>query len=239
MLDHLSHPLKNSHFSASNGKWLDNADEVFSYLEQGKSKQENWPQSMNTTLNLLRQAHSIIEQFETRIKEQEIRISELQKLSTTDELTGLVNRRGIFRSFERELDRVNRGLSEGGLLVMIDLDNFKVINDKFGHDAGDAALHLVASALNADCRKMDIIGRLGGDEFVMLFVNTTRKEALERAQSLIQKLNNLSFIWHSTEIPLRASLGLKEYRKGSTIHQIFAAADADMYDSKKETKLKA
>ncbi len=239
MLEHLSHPLKNKHFSGSHGKWLDHADEVFLYLERDNIQKENWSQSMNTTINLLRQAHNIIEKAEATIKDQEKRISELQRQSTTDELTRITNRRGILQAFERELDRVNRDVSQGGLFIMIDLDNFKVINDVHGHEAGDAALKLIAKTLKADSRKMDVVGRMGGDEFVMLFVNTTRKSALERAQFLIKKLNNLSFIWQGMEIPLRASLGLKEYGKGSSIRQIFAAADADMYDSKKETKLKA
>ncbi len=225
---------------AMRGKWLNEADEVFSYLERhekkGSLQKDSWWQSMSTTLSLLKQAQKIISQSESRISEQTKRIEELQRLSSTDELTGIMNRRGFMQSFARELDRVNRDKSQGGLLIMIDLDNFKSINDTYGHDAGDAALKVVASTLANDIRTMDVAGRLGGDEFTILFVNTTRKDALERAQFLIKKLNNLSFIWQGTEIDVRASLGLKEYGKGSTAKTIFSAADASMYENKRQLK---
>ncbi len=218
--------------SAIHSKWLHFADEVFQNLESSPIKNKNTDQ----TVNLLTQAHQIISQSEAKIKEQEDRIQLLQRLATTDELTGLTNRRGVLNEFERELDRVNRDVSQGGLFIMIDLDNFKMINDTYGHEAGDAALKLVGKTLSTDSRTMDVVGRMGGDEFVLLFVNTTRKRALARAQFLIKKLNNLSFIWNKKEILIRASLGLKEYGKTSSVKQIFAAADANMYANKAENK---
>lgn len=218
------------------GKWLNEADEVLSYLERHDVQKDSWWKSMGSTLTLLKHAHGIIAQSETRIKEQALRIKRLEKLSNTDELTAILNRRGFMHEFSRELDRVNRDKSQGGLLIMIDLDNFKSINDTYGHDAGDAALKLVAGTLESDIRTMDVSGRLGGDEFVILFVNTDRKQALERAQFLIKKLNNLSFIWQGEEVPVRASLGLKEYKKGSKAEHIFKEADESMYENKRQTR---
>lgn len=225
----LPHALKRTPMQ---GKWLDEADEVFSYLERHKIQKDSWWKSMNTTIGLLRQAHRLILQSEIKIKEQAEKIKKLEALSKTDELTQILNRRGFLHEFDRELDRVNRDKSQGGLLIMIDLDNFKSINDTYGHEAGDSALKLMASTLNNDVRTMDVTGRMGGDEFVILFVNTDRKQALERAQFLIKKLNNLSFIWKGHEIPVRASLGLKEYKKGSKAKHIFGAADENMYQNK-------
>ncbi len=221
---------------ASQGKWLNEADKVFHYLERHDVQKESWWKSMGSTLALLKQAHRIILQSEKRIKEQKLRITKLEELSNTDELTTIKNRRGFMHEFDRELDRVNRDKSQGGLLIMIDLDNFKSINDAYGHDAGDNALKLVASTLNNDIRKMDVAGRLGGDEFVILFVNTDRKQALERAQFLIKKLNNLSFVWQGEEIAVHASLGLKDYKKGSKAEHIFHAADVSMYKNKNQIK---
>lgn len=217
---------------ATHSKWLNFADEVFQNLDS----QDNNETHNDAAVNLLNQARQIIAQSEEKIKEQDERIQLLQRLATTDELTGVTNRRGVIKSFERELDRVNRDKSQGGLFIMIDLDNFKMINDTYGHEAGDTALQLVGKALSDDSRTMDVVGRMGGDEFVLLFVNTTRKDALERAQFIIKKLNNLSFIWKEEEILIRASLGIKEYGKSSTVKQIFAAADADMYANKAENK---
>ena len=194
------------------------------------------PTSDEASLKLLKQAHRLIEQADVKIREQEKRISALEEISTTDELTALTNRRGFMKAFEAELDRVNRDKSQGGLLLMIDLDNFKTINDTYGHAAGDAALQLVGKTLQSDIRRMDIVARMGGDEFVILFVNTDRKQAAERAQFLIKKMNNLSFIWKGDEIPVRASLGLQNYKRGAEAEHIFAAADHDMYQNKKSFK---
>ena len=196
------------------GKWLDEADEVFSYLERHEMQKDSWWKSMGSTLALLKQAHGIIVQSEKRIKEQAQRIKKLEKLSNTDELTRILNRRGFMHEFDRELDRVTRDKSQGGLLIMIDLDNFKSINDAHGHDAGDAALKLVAKTLDSDIRTMDVTARLGGDEFVILFANTNRKQALERAQFLIKKLNNLSFIWNSKEIVIPRLARFEGIQKG-------------------------
>src|SRR6185295_9638211 len=148
---------------------------------------------------------------------------------TTDELTGIRNRRGFHESFVRELDRCDRGQSGGGLLVLIDLDNFKAINDTYGHAAGDAALRLVAQTLAGEIRLMDTAARLGGDEFVLLLSNTTKGEAAGRAQRLGQLLNNLALAWQGDIIPVRASLGLRAYAKGDKTESVFSAADSQLY----------
>ena len=218
------------------GKWLSNADEVFSYLQKQDSattkNQDSWWSSRHFTLSLLRQARHLISQSEKRI-------SDLETLCNTDELTGLSNRRGFITSLEKELDRTNRGYSKGGLLIVIDLDNFKMINDNFGHDIGDKALKLVGQTLNSDIRKMDFAARLGGDEFILLFSDTTGKAALNRAEKIIRKLNNLSFIKDKTEIQVRASLGFVEYKKGDILEDIFKQADQQMYQDKNNKKLEA
>ncbi|MBN8520918.1 MAG: GGDEF domain-containing protein [Alphaproteobacteria bacterium] len=225
--------------TAPGGKWLNAADEVFAYF-QGQKEPQNFDQR-NTLdhaaiLELLKSASQIIRRSEETIARQESRITALENVATTDELTQIKNRRGFMEAFERELDRVNRGMSEGGLVILIDLDNFKPINDIYGHPAGDAALKLVASTLAADIRRMDVAGRLGGDEFVLLFANTTRAKVAARVQKLVWMLNNLSLIWYGTEIPVRASLGIKEFTKGDTADRIFSAADVSLYDNKRRRK---
>jgi diguanylate cyclase (GGDEF)-like protein len=83
---------------------------------------------------------------------------------------------------------------------------------------------------------MDSCARLGGDEFVLLLTDTAREKALARAQNLIKQLNALSLVWYGAEIPVRASLGLQDYKKGDSIEDIFTEADAKMYDSKRTNK---
>lgn len=220
--------MLNAHEIATS-KWLSGADELLGWLSRHPGKEK--PSSLQT-LSLLRQAEKSLQAAQERIREQEERIQQLEQIATTDELTGLNNRRGFFAQFYKELDRTTRGQSAGGLLILIDLDNFKAINDTYGHQAGDAALKLVASTLAADIRLMDTAGRLGGDEFVLLLTNTDRTKAAGRARDLVGRLNALSLVWMGMEIPVRASLGLREYTQGDTAERIFGDADTAMYECK-------
>lgn len=197
---------------------------------------ENWWHGMGAVLALLRQTHAMILNAEARLEEQERRIALLENLATTDELTGLMNRRGFYQTFTQELDRAARGLSAGGLLVLVDLDNFKTINDVHGHLAGDAALRLVARSLQHDIRTMDAAARLGGDEFVLLLSGADRKETAQRAQMLAWRLNHLSLTWQGEEIPVHASLGLKNYKGGDQPDRIFNEADQTLYAAKRRKK---
>ncbi len=173
-----------------------------------------------------------LEQAQAELQTAQNRIGALEQLATTDDMTGLLNRRGFNEAFDRELDRTERSISEGGLLIMIDLDNFKAINDTYGHAAGDEALKLVAETLKRQIRRMDFAARMGGDEFVILFANAGKNRALDRAQSLALKLNSLVLRWQGDNIPVRASIGVKDYKKGDTLDAIFEQADATMYKAK-------
>lgn len=157
--------------------------------------------TLSNTIALLKQAHLMIEKAEEKISAQNKRIARLERVATTDELTGLTNRRGFYEAFVRELDRCDRGMSSGGLLILIDLDNFKSANDTYGHLAGDACLRLMGRTLFNEVRAMDVAARLGGDEFVLLLSNTTKCEAAKRAQELAARLNNLAVAWYGKKSP--------------------------------------
>lgn len=187
---------------------------------------------VSNMIALLEYANRLIEAAETQINQQEERIQSLLALSVTDELTGLRNRRGFYESFMAELDRCTRKQSVGGLLVLIDLDNFKTINDTHGHPAGDACLRLVARTIADQVRAMDTCARLGGDEFVILLSNTTKEDAARRAQTLAWQLNNLALAWNGEEIPVRASLGLKSFGAGDNADKVFSEADLELYAAK-------
>ena len=194
-------------------------------------------------LKILHKAVKRIEMMEVELAESKNKIQKkdayilaLQSLLTTDELTLITNRRGFFDHFEHELDRVHRDVSKGGVLMMIDLDNFKTINDTYGHGAGDEALRLVAKTLSAYIRKMDCVARLGGDEFVVLFANADRDHCLDRAQKLARKLNRLVLRHDGNRIGIKASLGIKSYGKGDSVTSVLGSADAAMYDNKNNRK---
>ncbi len=181
---------------------------------------------------LLKIAYKMLSQAERKIEEKNQRIKLLENITTIDELTGITNRRGFYQSFKREIGLTNRGNNKGGLLIMIDLDYFKLINDKFGHQAGDAALKKVSNFLQSTIRNMDIAARIGGDEFIVLFPNTSISKSMKRAQKLERDLNNISFKWKNKTINIQASIGLKEYKQGDTIDSIIDDADTSMYKNK-------
>lgn len=196
------------------------------------AEDEALQRTLSNTIALLKQAYLMIELAEEKILLQNKRIAQLERVATTDELTGLANRRGFYDAFVRELDRCDRGLSNGGLLILIDLDNFKSANDTYGHLAGDACLRLIGRTLFNEVRAMDVAARLGGDEFVLLLSNTTKCEAAKRAQELAARLNNLAVAWYGEEIPVRASLGLRSFAAGDKAHKIFNEADLELYENK-------
>ncbi|MCK5373734.1 MAG: GGDEF domain-containing protein [Alphaproteobacteria bacterium] len=185
---------------------------------------------------LLKTAYKMLRQAERDLALKEERIQVLQEILTIDELTGLTNRRGFYRAFEGELDRTNRGENLGGLLVMIDLDYFKEINDRYGHLAGDEALRTVGEFLNCATRPMDVVARLGGDEFIILMPNTNIAKTIKRARKLGNALNDLSFEWKDDTIRIQASIGLKEYTQGNTIENIIEQADRGLYQNKEVRK---
>jgi diguanylate cyclase (GGDEF)-like protein len=109
--------------------------------------------------------------------------AEVQKLAVTDSLTDVYNRRGFFSFGRREIERAlrfGRSLS----VILIDIDNFKDINDTYGHGVGDQVLRIVADRLKASVREIDILGRYGGDEFVILLPETEGPAASAAAERI-------------------------------------------------------
>jgi diguanylate cyclase (GGDEF)-like protein len=114
----------------------------------------------------------------------------LERLTVTDPLTGLANRRRLHDAFAEELNRACRYGTPLALLL-VDLDGLKDINDRHGHASGDRALHIVADSLRRSCRATDVAARHGGDEFVVLAVNTTATEALALAHRICATVRRL------------------------------------------------
>lgn len=192
--------------------------------------------ALETTVAMLNQAQAELEANRVQIELLKSQLFELETVATTDLLTGLKNRRGFEDNFARELDRTRRGKSIGGVLVVIDLDSFKAVNDSYGHLAGDACLKQVAAVLLEEIRVMDTASRLGGDEFVLLMTDSTQELLLTRVQNIAWKLNHLILAWGDINITISASVGMKPYHKDDTAEAIFAEADQSMYMDKKRVK---
>ena len=115
---------------------------------------------------------------------------ELRRLADHDSLTGLLNRRGFMDGLRRELRRMERK-GEYGALLLLDLDNFKLVNDTAGHLAGDQVLRSTADVLRRRLRASDVIGRLGGDEFAALVLNVTPRQASEIAAETTDTIRSM------------------------------------------------
>lgn len=195
----------------------------------------------SSTTHILSETLSQLREANSRLASQEARLRLLERLVYLDDLTGLMNRRGFKDAVIRECDRTRRNISRGGLIVMIDLDNFKAINDTYGHDAGDCCLTSVGTILMSEIRQMDVAARLGGDEFALLFADAEKHEALSRIQDLAWKLNHSFVPYNGAVLPVRASVGVREFGPHDDIEDILRSADASMYAQKtsKERNLAA
>lgn len=159
---------------------------------------------------------------------------QLLKMAQTDFLTGLPNRSRIKEFFEREKSRAAREQEPLSLLI-IDLDHFKVVNDRFGHEAGDRALVFFADLLRTRLRGTDLAGRLGGEEFGVILVNTGTEAATQVAEELRLALEQAEVQHDGQPIPLTMSVGVAELGvDGITLQDLLAAADQRLYEAKDE-----
>jgi diguanylate cyclase (GGDEF)-like protein len=184
------------------------------------------------TWRILERMIAYADRSEKRISEQSERIAYLEALSSTDELTGLLNRRAFVDNLERTLANARR-YKESGLLAYIDLDGFKTINDTHGHDAGDAVLREIGSLLKNEVRATDFVARLGGDEFVILMVRADALPAKRRIAKLKTTLNLASVMHKGVLIPIRASIGSISYSAESNAEDLLVRADRAMYRDKR------
>ncbi len=160
----------------------------------------------------------------------------VQRQATTDELTGLVNRRRFLEALETELERAR--LFETPLsLVLADLDDFKVVNDAHGHLAGDDALRTFGDLLEAHLRKVDVAGRLGGEEFAVLLPETDLEEATLVADRMRGALSAAPLrLSGGVRISLTSSFGIAELAPGQSAQRLVSRADAALYAAKAEGK---
>ncbi len=158
-------------------------------------------------------------------------------LARTDPLTGLLNRRGFSEEVARRMGRLAHA-AQPACLVYLDLDNFKLVNDTHGHEAGDAALIALCRVLRESSRAGDVLARLGGDEFVLWLDGIGEAAAAGRAETLIAACRSLSELTGDPARPLGASLGLAVYDPGNPEppDALLARADAAMYRVKQRGK---
>lgn len=161
-------------------------------------------------------------------------LRKFERHATTDALTGLGNRHSMEDSFPREILRCTKEETPVAL-IMIDVDNFKDFNDKFGHVAGDRALSAVAEILKARFRPNDILIRYGGDEFAVLLPGVDEDQALTIADRVRQFVSGDTDDASDSliQIPIRVSMGIATLEEPGTLDALISAADAALYRAKR------
>lgn len=190
------------------------------------------PNSLATSgLQLLDDLLAAAAEAEQSMVLQRARIRYLESLSVTDELTGLLNRRGFEAELSRALARARRR-DETGLLVMLDLNHFKAINDTYGHPAGDAMLRTVGRALKRNTRESDYVARVGGDEFAVIMTQAELAQSEQLAEKLSALVNGLSVPWQGSALPVSAGFGMTTYNRASRPEALLFLVDQNLYRNK-------
>jgi diguanylate cyclase len=170
---------------------------------------------------------------------------ELRRLSaevSTDALTQVANRRGLDQAFTAECARAEREQAAGdasaaALAVgLIDIDNFKKLNDSLGHAAGDQALKLLAAAVRERLRPVDHLARFGGEEFVVLMPATQAAQAQEALTRLQRSLTEALFLHEGREVFVTFSGGVTQWCQGEALQSALERADEALYEAKRSGK---
>ncbi|WP_116367139.1 sensor domain-containing diguanylate cyclase [Parahaliea mediterranea] len=157
----------------------------------------------------------------------------LTEAARVDPLTGLYNRRGFIAEAEVEIQRMFR-TGRGFSLILADVDHFKSVNDRYGHASGDMILMRVASLLREGIRDADRVARWGGEEFILLLPETGADGAALLAEKLRERLADNLFEAEGHRLRISMTFGVSEFRRGESLEQCVARADAALYQGKSE-----
>jgi diguanylate cyclase (GGDEF)-like protein len=160
-------------------------------------------------------------------------IAQLEKMATTDGLTGLLNKRAMFDDAERKVAaaaRFGRALS----VLIVDIDHFKKVNDTYGHDVGDTVIRGVGDVLRRHKRNTDVVSRFGGEEFVALCEQTDAKGAMLLAERIREELAKIVFHTPMGTLSVTCSIGVATFPDaGQSWEALFKSADEALYVSKR------
>jgi two-component system cell cycle response regulator len=197
-----------------------------------------FPKNMINEKSLSRSIYNTIEK--SRLKSEIKRAQQkLAEMATIDGLTGLYNRRYFLESLQKEIGRADRMNNELAL-YMFDIDDFKSVNDRHGHQAGDAVLAGLGRLLRETIRLIDVPSRYGGEEFAVLLPSTKLREAHTACERLRRAVGEHPFVLNDLSIRITVSIGVASYwpKSGYAADQLIEAADKALYKAKKEGKNK-
>ena len=185
--------------------------------------------SQEEIMEQLRQAK---EEAERALVQLEANHGELERLASTDFLTGAANRRAVMERAGAELARAGRS-GHGAALLLLDLDHFKSINDCYGHQGGDAALKAVVDRVQSILRPSDLLGRVGGEEFMVLLPEVGEETALGVAARILEQVEAMEVPSAAGSIRVTLSIGLAAFPgDGTSLEHLFRIADQRLYEAK-------
>ena len=169
-----------------------------------------------------------IDRLRSELARTEARLAEVDRLAHRDQLVDLPNRRSLISALQHILRQVQYDGAQAAVLFA-DVDGLKLINDKFGHGAGDRALVKVAHVVVESVRKADIVGRLGGDEFAVLLKDTDELSAWRMALRVAEAVGESLLQLGDRALPLSVAVGVAMIEKGDTPDSVLSRADQVMY----------
>lgn len=184
---------------------------------------------LTITINqMVREAESSLATLQAQLSVYESRVQEIEQLAFLDTVTGVANRRACETELEKRVQE-----HQPFSVILLDLDGFKVLNDTYGHEAGDLVLREFASRLKKGCRGRDMVGRWGGDEFLVI-VDGTPSDAAICCSRLQLQMNGIYSLKTSDAkvVAMRASAGVASWHSGDTLADMLRRADEAMYTDK-------
>lgn len=158
---------------------------------------------------------------------------ELMTVASTDGLTSLLNRRAFTSMIDGYFERVkNEEKQSAGALLVLDVDHFKSVNDRFGHDIGDEALRFIARTVRGAVRETDLVGRMGGEEFGVFVPGLAPEQVRMLAERIRTAIDDASFIAHGRACPLSISIGGVTFVGAWTFNELYREADDWLYEAK-------
>ena len=207
------------------------AGAVREMVEESRSVQS----LVSQTQERLQTEHSRASELEAKVRELEGELRRLSDEVSTDALTQVANRRGLMQAFEVERAKLDR---DGGELSvgLLDIDNFKKLNDTLGHAAGDEALKWLATNVRDSLRPVDRVARYGGEEFVVVLPGTPVAEAQQVLTRLQRGLSESVFLHNEQRVFVTFSAGVTAYRMGERLEEALERADEALYEAKRSGK---
>ncbi len=203
-------------------------DAIRKHLDQYREIEETRQQQLEIQLAHL---NSRVHGMESEGEKLRQRLQEKHEQAVRDPLTGLHNRLAYDERVTQEFIRWKR-YGQPMVLMMIDVDHFKHVNDTYGHKAGDKALVLIADQLRNHLRESDFLARFGGEEFVVLMPETGLDSAIVAAEKLRAAVEQCQFHYQNTQVNITVSAGLAQLRKDDSSESLFQRADEAMYRAK-------